>query len=249
MKYDKGKFWDKGIQLVSGCNHVSPGCNNCWAEKAHIRFSQNLQNREVYDPDLLLNNKFTGHIKFNLRLLREALKCKRPRVFAIWNDFYNGHITFSQRLEAFQLIWAAKHHTFLIITKRPENAVSYLRKAPYSAFPNINNIWHIITAENQNTFNYRMPFLHKIPGPKGIIIEPMLSAINLSEHIMAAGIKQVILGAENGPGARPMEPGWARSVRAQCQTVGIPFYLKSMGPGRGRTLDGQEHNDLAWGKE
>lgn len=59
-------------------------------------------------------------------------------------------------------------------------------------------------------------------------------------------INQVILGGETGPKARPMELDWARKVRDDCKEAGIPFYLKSLGQGKGRELDGREHNDLAW---
>ena len=39
----------------------------------------------------------------------------------------------------------------------------------------------------------------------------------------------VIVGGESGPGARPMRPDWARSLRDQCQAAGIPFFFKQWG--------------------
>jgi len=41
-------------------------------------------------------------------------------------------------------------------------------------------------------------------------------------------INWVICGGESGPGARPMHPDWARSLRDQCQDAGVPFFLKQM---------------------
>jgi protein gp37 len=38
----------------------------------------------------------------------------------------------------------------------------------------------------------------------------------------------VIVGGESGPGARPMQPDWARFLRDQCQRAGVPFFLKQM---------------------
>jgi protein gp37 len=87
----------------------------------------------------------------------------------------------------------------------------------------------------------------------------------------------VVLGGETGPGARPMEADWARRVRDDCAAAGIPYFFKGWGQwaphrhGDGhrcqdkspctktdleycprgmadRLLDGQQHNDLAWGK-
>jgi protein gp37 len=39
----------------------------------------------------------------------------------------------------------------------------------------------------------------------------------------------VIVGGESGRGARPMHPGWARSLRDQCQAAGVPFFFKQWG--------------------
>lgn len=42
-------------------------------------------------------------------------------------------------------------------------------------------------------------------------------------------VNWVIAGGESGPGARPMHPDWARSLRDQCQAAGVPFFLKQWG--------------------
>ena len=44
-----------------------------------------------------------------------------------------------------------------------------------------------------------------------------------------AGIHWVIVGGESGPGARPMHPDWARSLREQCQAAGTAFLFKQWG--------------------
>ncbi len=38
----------------------------------------------------------------------------------------------------------------------------------------------------------------------------------------------VICGGETGPGARPMNPDWARSLRDQCRAAGVPFFFKKV---------------------
>jgi protein gp37 len=43
------------------------------------------------------------------------------------------------------------------------------------------------------------------------------------------GIDWVIVGGESGPGARPMHPDWARSLRDQCMTAHVPFLFKQWG--------------------
>jgi protein gp37 len=39
----------------------------------------------------------------------------------------------------------------------------------------------------------------------------------------------VIAGGESGNGARPMHPGWAQSLRDQCQSADVPFFFKQWG--------------------
>lgn len=39
----------------------------------------------------------------------------------------------------------------------------------------------------------------------------------------------VIAGGESGPGARPCDVAWLRSLRDQCQAAAVPFFLKQLG--------------------
>jgi protein gp37 len=48
-------------------------------------------------------------------------------------------------------------------------------------------------------------------------------------HQAPATIDWVIVGGVSGPGARPMSPDWARSLRDQCDAAGVPFLFKQWG--------------------
>ncbi len=58
----------------------------------------------------------------------------------------------------------------------------------------------------------------------------------------------LIVGGESGPGARRMQPEWARSVRDQCVNAGVAFFFKQWGGVQkkkaGRELDGREWNEF-----
>lgn len=43
------------------------------------------------------------------------------------------------------------------------------------------------------------------------------------------GLDWIICGGESGPGARPMNPQWARSLRDQCVAAGVAFHFKQWG--------------------
>ena len=111
------------------------------------------------------------------------------------------------------------------------------------------NVWLGVTAENQQRADERIPILLQIPAAvRFVSIEPMLGAMQLDgwfEHFThersntlhsKSGVGPweypwldwVICGGESGPGARPMKPDWARSLRDQCKSAGVPFFMKQM---------------------
>lgn len=48
-------------------------------------------------------------------------------------------------------------------------------------------------------------------------------------HSDLESLDWVIMGGESGPGARPMYPEWARSMRDQCAAANVPFFFKQWG--------------------
>lgn len=69
----------------------------------------------------------------------------------------------------------------------------------------------------------------EVPG------EPLLElpyndpATTPDDEISTYRLDWVIVGGESGAGARPMHPGWARSVRDQCADADVPFFFKQWG--------------------
>ncbi|MEC9067845.1 MAG: phage Gp37/Gp68 family protein [Pseudomonadota bacterium] len=79
---------------------------------------------------------------------------------------------------------------------------------------------------------------------------------------MHSAIDWIVAGGESGPGARPMQPDWARSLRDQCAAASVPFFFKQWGNFRptsdvngeymqraskkeaGRLLDGRLHDEM-----
>lgn len=107
------------------------------------------------------------------------------------------------------------------------------------------NLWLGVSVENQEQADKRIPELLKIPARvRFLSCEPLLGPVDLQQAIPCgyycdeahghishspSGIHWVIAGGESGPNARPMHPGWARSLRDQCQDWGISFHFKQVG--------------------
>jgi len=63
-------------------------------------------------------------------------------------------------------------------------------------------------------------------------LESFLDWYNLSEFpsgLAHPALDWIIVGGESGPGARPMHPDWARSIRDQCAAARVPFFFKQWG--------------------
>jgi protein gp37 len=116
------------------------------------------------------------------------------------------------------------------------------------------NVWLGVSTEDQHWADIRIPALLETPAAvRWISAEPLLGSIDLAEYIRYdsadAGLDWVVAGGESGPGARPMDPAWPRSLRDQCG-ASPAFHFKQwgahdehghrVGKGKaGRLLDGR----------
>jgi len=98
--------------------------------------------------------------------------------------------------------------------------------------------------------------LTDVPGPESGHGHHEFSPIITINALKRADWQQphidwVIVGGESGPGARPMHPDWARSLRDQCAAAGVPFLFKQWGNWRaaawfdGPDADRDEGDDFA----
>jgi protein gp37 len=87
------------------------------------------------------------------------------------------------------------------------------------------NVWLGTSVENQKV-KPRIDHLRQCPAAvRFLSLEPLLEDIGTLD---LSGIHWVVVGGESGPHARPMHPGWVRSVRDQCQEAGVSFFFKQM---------------------
>lgn len=114
------------------------------------------------------------------------------------------------------------------------------------------NVWIGATVVNQAEADRDVRKLLATPASvRFLSIEPMLGSVNLKETRISGqghhefdpiitanvlrpwrerpGVDWVIVGGESGPNARPMSPDWARSLRDQCASAGVPFLFKQWG--------------------
>jgi len=235
------KWWDISYNPVTGCTPVSIGCKNCYAKRLVGRFPQ-IHGIKRFDPlygnTNIIREEFN---KINYHENRLDIPChwrKPKRIFVCsMGDLFHADVSPGFVHEVFNVMLKSPQHTFLILTKRPENISSAYNFMEWDKglSPVLPNLWLGVTAENQEMADLRIPILLQIPAAKRFVsVEPMLGPINLTNFVGPwDGPDQIICGPETGPGARPMNLDWARSLRDQCVAAGVPFFYK---PGE---LDGQ----------
>jgi protein gp37 len=104
------------------------------------------------------------------------------------------------------------------------------------------NVWLGMSVEDQGAANERVPELLATPAAlRFVSCEPLLGPVDLYTWLPMLEIEResrcpddayldwVIVGGESGPGARPMHPEWARSIRDQCSAARVPFFFKQWG--------------------
>lgn len=255
----KIEWADETWNPVTGCNKISEGCQNCYAE----RMAKRLAGRCGYDSEEPF--KVTLHED----KLDEPLKWRKPRrVFVCsMGDLFHEDVNPLDIGRIINVIRECTQHTFLILTKRPQKMKkvleSYYETLMDGGEKPILNLWLGVTAENQQRAEERIPILLQTPAiVRFVSVEPMLGPINLFEerlswcqicgtlfddpedlkccpkcgddyilrrHSFADHLDWVICGGETGQKARPMHPNWVRGLRDQCQQAGVPFFFKQWG--------------------
>jgi len=217
----KIEWTDMTLNTSTGCEKISAGCQNCYAEKMHSRLRS------------MGNWKYS--FDFNtIRMWRSVLETKLPkkpkRIFVnSMADLFHDRIDFLFMLEVLEMAADNPKHTFQILTKRPERALKFSNWMT-AGKPWPSNVWLGVTVENKKEM-HRIDTLKKIPAAlRFISFEPLLSYVPVSTE-MLNGIGWVIVGAETGPGARKMEISWVYNLATQAIISWVPFFFKKASKG------------------
>ena len=217
---------------VTGCTKISHGCKHCYAE----RMAKRLREMGV--------EKYRGgfSVAVHESTLDDPLKWKQPRLIFVnsMSDLFHKSVpsTFIERV--FDVMNRAPQHVFQVLTKRPSRVVQMNERLYWSP-----NIWFGTSIESERWLSRLEQLKETNARVKFLSLEPLLGPL---PNLGLEGIDWVIVGGESGPGARPMEAGWVRDIRDQCQRNDVPFFFKQWGgvfkKRTGRTLDNRVWNQM-----
>jgi protein gp37 len=227
---------------TTGCNQVSAGCDNCYA----LTLSRRLKAMGVakYQND---GDERTSGPGFALTCHPSALdqpkKWKSPRVVFVnsMSDLFHKDVPIGFIRDVFDVMRDTPRHTYQLLTKR---SARLARIADRLDWPD--NVWIGVSIETDRyTFRARDLATVEAASVRFLSCEPLLGPL---PSLSLDGIDWVIAGGESGPGYRPIDLAWARSIRDACAAQDVAFFFKQWG-GRtpkagGRTLDGEIHDEM-----
>jgi protein gp37 len=174
--------------------------------------------------------------------LELPLNWKKPRTIFVnsMSDLFHQALPLEFILRVFEVMRRADWHRYQILTKRAERLLELDSKLTW-----LPHIWLGVSVENED-YTFRIDHLRQTGAQmKFLSLEPLLGPI---PRLELSGIDWVIVGGESGPGARPMNAAWVRSIRQQCRRARVPFFFKQWGGAQkkrnGRLLDGRTWDEM-----
>lgn len=243
-----GKVWNP----TTGCNKVSPGCKNCYAEKMHKRLAG--MGQEKYQRPFL-----AGAFEHDASLSVPLGWKKGTTIFVdSMSDLFHEGISLEYIAKVYAIMFLTPQHTYQVLTKRPEQRYDVFKSPEFfeylhmycnqfhdrfinkleqelyffaevkSEFP-FKNVWEGTSCENQATANQRIPILAETPAKiRWISAEPLLEQIDLKKIPEALVLNWIVVGGESGPKKRPFDLNWARTIRDYCKESDIKFFMKQV---------------------
>jgi protein gp37 len=216
----------------TGCDALSPGCDNCYAERLTRRLKAMGQKKYANGFQLTLHPD----------TLELPLRWKQPQMIFVnsMSDLFHHEVPLEYIQRVFGTMRAASWHQFQVLTKRSGRLLAFSEKIDWP-----NNVWMGVSVESEK-YVARIDHLRETGARiKFLSLEPLLGPL---ERLDLNGINWVIVGGESGPGARPVLPEWVTSIRNQCVRAGVAFFFKQWGGVQkkrtGRVLEGRTHDEM-----
>ncbi|HUV09340.1 MAG TPA: DUF5131 family protein [Acidimicrobiia bacterium] len=221
MDKTKIRWADTTWNVMSGCTHVSPGCDRCYAEviATSPRFANGFPNG--FDPT------------FKPKKLGDPKKWRKPRRVFVnsMSDVHHEAFTRDEIDSVYDVMVDVSQHHYLVLTKRPQAMArfflgpdGYLARRGLDRVPA--QIW-LGTSIESDRYAFRANHLRRIPVDiRFISAEPLIGPL---PSLDLAGFSWLIVGGESGNGTRDfrvMDHEWAVDLRDAARAAGTAFFFK-----------------------
>lgn len=217
------EWTSKTWNFLSGCQAVSGGCGNCYAE----RLAERLQ--AMGNPRYKNGFDFTIHED----KLNDPKSWKSPQQVFVnsMSDLFHPEAPVPLIRNAFQTMLDADHHLYQILTKRAHRLAEIGPSLPWR-----DHIWAGVSVENDKPINSsgyrptdRIEDLRKCGATvKWVSAEPLIGPL---PNLDLTDIDWLVIGGESGPleDIREMRLGWVREIISQCRSQNTAVFVKQLG--------------------
>lgn len=254
----KIEWCDTTWNPTSGCTKVSQGCKNCFAECIAKRFWGDRKFGDVQcHPERLnqplhwrkprrvfvdsMSDLFHEDVPFDFTLdVLDIIKNCPQHTFMILTKRPERMLELAElcETEPFEYLWPLPNVWLGVSVENQATAderIPLLLKTP--AAVRFVSCEPLLGPVDMRVKWARTPIYPESYRRLGVPVPDELWSLNDALYSRAAdeynpakiGLDWVICGGESGPDARPMHPDWARSLRDQCQSAGVPFFFKQWG--------------------
>ncbi len=232
MALSKIEWTEASWNPVTGCDKISSGCKNCYAERMAMRL------KAMGNPNYADGFKVT--LQPQMLDVPQRWSSSKTIFVNSMSDLFHEDVPLDYIKQVFEVMRLCPHHTFQVLTKRSERLRELAPKLRWA-----HNIWMGVSVENADC-TFRIDHLRNVPAVvRFLSCEPLLGPL---DNLNLDSITWVIAGGESGPKARPMEKAWASSLRDQCVERDIPFFFKQWGgvnrKKTGRVLEGKIWDEM-----
>jgi protein gp37 len=217
---------------VTGCDKVSQGCKNCYAERMAKRLKAMGAARYQNGFELVQQEDLVDLPK----------KWKQPRLIFVnsMSDLFHERVDANFIARVFDTMVGCPQHQFQILTKRSQRLADLASGLPWPS-----NVWMGVSVEDESVVQ-RIDHLRQVPATvRFLSCEPLLGPL---DDLNLSGMHWVIVGGESGPRARPMQSAWVESIQRQCSHAKVAFFFKQWGGVRkdltGRLLNGNTFDEM-----
>lgn len=244
---------------IVGCSKISTGCKNCYAERMAVRHANNPQAPAEYARVITGGrwNGATALVESALNKPLRWRKPRMVFVCSMADLFHESVSPRALRL-VFESMDRAPWHTYQILTKRPKRMRAAVG-AWFADGVRPNWWLGVTAEDQEQADKRIPVLLDTPAAVRLVSVEPMLGPVNfecidypqaheqfafrypevgtldalrgltMDDDPTHPALDWIICGGESGPGARPMHPDWARSMRDRCDEAGVPFFFKQWG--------------------
>lgn len=201
------EWTDASWNPTRGCSRISPGCENCYAERQAIRQAGPGGGYEgLVRASKSGAPRWTGAVRLVPEQLDLPLRWRRPRRIFVdsMSDLFHESLTDEQIATVFAVMGLTVRHTFQVLTKRAERMARWFawaaggrhvwRAAQGIAMPRgenkpapgwpLPNVWVGVSVEDQQRAVERIPHLLATPAAvRFVSLEPLLGGVDLWEWI------------------------------------------------------------------